>query len=137
MLAHVEQSVLDPQFGECELGMGYQIEGSLVDFSRTFRFTGRRLLEDGIVQPNVDESLPEALLGNRWHIEDCTLENGPRSGHIDTRLLLQHAVVEPKIVVQRLDLYSFLELVTTIRQNDILDLITRSELLLKGDELVS
>lgn len=116
--------------------MGHQVQSSLVDLSCALRCCSSQLLKDREIKPEIDVSFPEALLLHRWHIEDRTVKDLARSSDINARLLLQSAIIEPEVVVERLGSEGLFKLMPASCQHDIFDLLSATKLLLKGHKLL-
>ena len=59
--------------GECEGLVGYKLEAGSVHLSGTLCILSFQLLKQGIIDPQIDVTLPVALLISRWGVGYCPL----------------------------------------------------------------
>ena len=63
----------EPELAERECSVWYDAERALKDIARAIKVARDRLLEQGVVYPQVDVAAPEALLSNGRRMGHCAI----------------------------------------------------------------
>mmetsp|Transcript_531 Transcript_531/g.1943 ORF Transcript_531/g.1943 Transcript_531/m.1943 type:complete len:437 (+) Transcript_531:1467-2777(+) len=123
----------DPHLGKGKLFVRDELQALAVHLARAIHVGRLEFLPQGIIDPEVDVALPVALLLRRWEVCDGALVHVPNFFRVP-RVLLEPAVIEPRVVVGRIGADRLLVLEPPLSHNHVLDPLPVAVLLLKRDK---